>query len=426
MRGKRVRALPMAVGIGLIIWFGVLSSAGARDRGSSASTTSLTSLERDSAEEPAWVWSSAADLPTPRVNHHQARLPDGRALIFSGVELPGHRLLSTTDIYDSSKNEWQRVEGLPSPVPGVHVVNTDLIQSQDGTILAVAFWSRPDDAMGPLRRGSYLYVFDEAGRWNEIDLPPLALEVFGTTGGLPVMDTPMPGMLITAGGSYSSGARNLRSIDSVLMYDFSRDLWESRAPLNQRRSAAAGLGLSDGRFLVTAGMVGDVVEDYPDPLRYLEYLTSTEIYDPSTDEWVVASDAPIWPIYGTSFRMGDGRVLLFGGQNSTAVALYEPDEDLWRRVGETLEPGNGLSIVQASSGEVLIAGGGDQWLEVFDPTSEDWSSIELPDGMESDETITMIEEDIFLITGFGDTSAAILHREDRRRSVFVPLVVRNR
>ncbi len=421
MNGKRVRALPVAIGLGLIMWVGVFSSAGARDRGSSGPTTSV---ERSKAEEPAWVWSSAADLPTPRVRQFGARTSGGVALVFGGAEVPGHRLLSTTDTYDSSKNEWQRVGGLPSPVPGVHVVSTNLTQTQDGTILAAAIWSRPDDGLEFFRRGIYLYVFDEAGRWNEIDLPPIALEVFGTTGGLPVMDTPMPGILVTAGGSYSSGGRNIRSIDTVLMYDFARDIWQSRAPLILRRSAAAGLGLSDGRFMVTAGMVSDVVEKFPDPDRYLEYLTSTEIYDPSTDEWVAASDAPHWPIYGTSFRMSDGRILLFGGQQSTAVGLYEPDKDLWRRVGETFDPGRDLSIAQSARSEVLIAGGGDRQLEVFDPTTEDWSSIELPDGMESDETITLIAEDTFLVTGFGETSAAILHREDRRWNVFVPFVVR--
>lgn len=420
----RVESPAIALVVAVVLGSLICHVAAASDSALSEPQTTLTTATLATSEELVWTWSRAAELPTMLINQHAAPLPDGRALIFGGVERPETRHLSTEMVYDPLADEWTSNAGVPEPAPGVTVYNTNLIHTMDRTLIAAVIWQRHEELPEPPRRGIHLYIRDTRGDWGEIELPPIALDVFETSGALPVMDTPVSGKLIAAGGRYSSGNQNHRTIDTVLEYDLALDTWRSLAPLRQRRERASGLALADGRLMVAAGYLSDSTDGFPDPDRYWEYLTSTEIYDPVTNEWTEASDTPHERTYGSSFRMIDGRILIFGGLDSRFVDLYDPATDTWRSVGETAQPGSKVSVAQASTGEVLIAGGVDRELEVFDPATEEWSRIPLPDGMETDETVTEIGADRWLVTGFGETSAAILQRGDGIRRVFVPFVIR--
>ncbi len=369
-----------------------------------------------------WDWIDVADLPSARIVQHSTRTRDGMVLIAGGAMLPSYDEFSSTELYDPVRDMWLPAVELPRPAPDSSLVDLNLVTDRNGTIIAVAYMS----FSASTDRSTHLYYFSDDHDWLAIDMPPLALEVFGTTASLPYMAISSPDILITVGGAYSSGGQNIRVIDTVLEYDIKSSLWKNRKPLLQRRRDSAGAVMADGRLLVTAGLELEVIEGFPDPETYSRYLVSSEIYDVATDEWTTASDTLHTRRFASTFRLSDGRILAFGGHRAAFVDLYDPATDSWRSVGSTSGGGHGLEFVESSQGEILVAGGEDNQLDVFQSVIEEWSSIELPEGMESDETITEIEMDRYLVTGSGSTSAAILQRTGIHKPALIPFAVRRK
>ncbi|CAF4225201.1 unnamed protein product [Adineta steineri] len=65
--------------------------------------------------------------------------------------------------------------------------------------------------------------------------------------------------------------------------------------------------LINGTVLVAGGYDG------------IDYLTSAEVYDPSTGLWTTAGDFNIARAYHTASTLTNGQVLLVGGQNDDSV-----------------------------------------------------------------------------------------------------------
>lgn len=155
--------------------------------------------------------------------------------------------------------------------------------------------------------------------------------------------------------------------------------WASIAPMNIGRTDHSSVVLDDGRVLVVGGL-GDAGT-----------LSSTEIYDPELDEWVITADT-IHPRRDSILvKLNDGRVIAAGGQQAQTVStseIYDPEVDVWTELPDLnvgRQSGMGVAL---DDGRLFVFGGGNgvvggfdaqfelRSAEIYDPGANEWTLIE--------------------------------------------------
>ncbi|MFN2190336.1 MAG: Kelch repeat-containing protein, partial [Candidatus Promineifilaceae bacterium] len=163
---------------------------------------------------------------------------------------------------------------------------------------AAILWSRPVQA--------------ESGAWTQIDDPHYIRG--GHTATL-LHD----GRVLLVGG-----VRNLGRPDETEFYDPAAGVWTLSDSLNLYGHTAEML--RDGRVLVAGGL-----KVLPDNSSIYESVT--QIYNPLSDNWVLTGSMNDPRIRHTSTMLQDGRILVAGGSNSTAVLttseIYDPASETW-------------------------------------------------------------------------------------------------
>jgi len=171
------------------------------------------------------------------------------------------------------------------------------------------------------------------------------------------------------------------------IYDPITDVWRETAPLNYARYEHTNILLNDGRLLVVGGSTAEsgIVLPVPQP----------EIFDPATEKWsVVPGFDPPSPSTSLFLRsnfqyLQNGKVLVLSQIFSTAH-LFDPLTGDVRQAGTPkTHIGNSFpSSVVLYNGKVLFLSNESSTAiepkaEIFDPDTESWSLVELPQGIGS-------------------------------------------
>ena len=166
-------------------------------------------------------------------------------------------------------------------------------------------------------------------------------------------------LVVGGGGDYfcCGGLYGETLVNSAELYDPTTNTWMlAGAPVNFAFTRSAAL-LSDGRVLVAGGNYGSNV-------------STAEIYDPSTDAWVAASSMNFGRNRPALVVLPDKRVFAFGGERDGREEIYDPSTDKWSLTGGgdfRLE--SGVLV----GGKVVAAGGaGGLFALVFDPSTASW------------------------------------------------------
>ena len=154
------------------------------------------------------------------------------------------------------------------------------------------------------------------------------------------------------------------------------------APLLEGRAGHTATLLSNGKVLVAGGST------YAPPAPIA--LSSTELYDPLTDQWTQASPLPL-AVYGhTATRVTNGDVIVMGGEPSTFSSAgssycfrYKPLLDQWINCAALPSLRSAHAATLMPDGRVLVTGGlvGSSTKtteDIFDPISDTWSAAALP------------------------------------------------
>ncbi len=167
--------------------------------------------------------------------------------------------------------------------------------------------------------------------------------------------------------------------------------WRATALLKQARSGACAVRMADDRVLITGGTA-----DAP--------LASAEIYQFVPEEMFVDA-APM-----NAARSGhgcavlkDGRVLAAGG-GAANIELYEPSTDAWTSVDSTIPRAGGTAVTPLADGRALITGGKAIEVEVFDPDTSTLSVLPGVLTLRERNSVTLLRDGRLLIAGgVGDT-----------------------
>ncbi len=184
------------------------------------------------------------------------------------------------------------------------------------------------------------------------------------------------GKVMVAGGRSSGGGQRVPRLRSAELYDPATERWEYlalmvNADLGREYPAATVLG--DGRVLVTGG-----ANSSNDPQK------TTEIYDPAADAWTAGPKLKVWRWKHTHTLLPDGRVLIVGGTDDLTqldrVSVFDPATGEISAVAPLAEGRSNHAAVLLDDGRVLVAGGGKRELEdaitsseIYDPASDSWS-----------------------------------------------------
>jgi hypothetical protein len=314
------------------------------------------------------TWSTTGSLITPRDGHTAALLANGTVLITGGeTQLGSNIYVTTAERYDPAAGTWALAGNDVCGGPGVLL--------PDGKLLLQCrynSYSLFDPATGISRSTT-----DSA---NSHANPPVLL----------------PAGKILVAGSCTWGLFSSRTE----LYDYASETWQATGdPLGGVGVGGAPNGtvmwiyflhntatvLSDGRMLIAGGL------SYPGG----RYLTSSfcQLYDSITGLWSETGTLNTARQRHTATLLHDGRVLVAGGglrvQSGTTTELvystcelYNPATGAWTSTGSMASPRMDHTATLLRDGRVLVAGGVSAWFssnylasaEIYDPTTETWSS----------------------------------------------------
>jgi hypothetical protein len=287
-------------------------------------------------------WSQGAPMPVQETGYSMVALPNGLVLVAGGggagggaSVLPvaggggtggGNGLLATTWLYSPQLNTWKK-----------------------GGDLHVA---RSDAAAALLTDGRALIAGGSVPLATPIQLPDGSTDFLGFS-------------------------------DSAETFDPQTNSWSLVGSMHVARGGMALLALPHGMALAAGGCAFA-----NQGITAGGALTSSEVFDPTTDAWTVTTPLPEPRCIARGLLMRDGRVLMTGGSASsflggsvTNAFLYDERNHTWTAAGSTI-PGasapillaDGLVFVAAVQGgqtqghvASLLVGG-----QVFDPGSGDW------------------------------------------------------
>ncbi len=231
-------------------------------------------------------------------------------------------------------------------------------------------WDRP--VTPPQTRACVVHV-----PWSAVHVayPALLDPTWQTTGSLTTArrhhtaSVLADGRVLVAGGYNSSLIP--RYLSSAELYDPSSGTWSVTGGLTTARYVHSASVLADGRVLVAGGYNGGP-------------LSSAELYDPTSGIWSATGSLTMARRQHTASVLSNGGVLLVGGFNNyvggylSNAELYDPSSGAWSVTGSLATGRNYHSASVLADGRVLVAGGygvvgGLSSAELYDPASDTWS-----------------------------------------------------
>jgi N-acetylneuraminic acid mutarotase len=339
-------------------------------------------------------WEISGNLNIARRGHTATLLPNGEVLIVGGWSpaAEGYGPLASTERYDPATGTFRLARSL-STLKYVSSATALL----DGRVLVIG--SNPDSSVW-MAAEIYDPTTDE---WSTAADPGTALDGHSA---VRLLD----GRVLIA-GAYAPENGVDRFIGSAMIYDSKQDAWSTTGALNHPRTWHTLTLLDSGEVLLVGGTdSGD--------LQYTLY--DAEIYNPVSGEWRVAGRTSGGGVMGTATPLPDGTVLVAGGNGGGIggnivfddVEVFDPEQMTWGRFDDLSVKRYAHSATDLGDGRVLIVGGerqhgGYPWLsyetlssvEQFDPVTGRWIAAPRLNVARSRHTATLLRDGSVLVVG---------------------------
>lgn len=171
---------------------------------------------------------------------------------------------------------------------------------------------------------------------------------------------------VIGGDNGTYGYTNYLSTNEV--YDPSTDTWETKKPMPTSRDQLEA-SVVNGKIYLIGGVTDN----------YRSIITSVnEVYDPATDSWTTKQPAPI-AVANYASAVVDKKIYIMGG---TSNQIYDTENDTWS-LGASLPTVTYYAAAGATTGvmapkRIYVVGGGFKEVinvvNVYDPELDTWSS----------------------------------------------------
>ena len=336
-----------------------------------------------------------------RRNHSASLLPDGRVIVVGGADSDDFPT-ETAEIFDPATGRF-------SPAGDLDLARQlhSATRLADGRVM-IAGGGGHD---GVLR---WVEMFDTArGRWvaqgsSGSWAKAAVLNQSRTTHAATLLGD---GRVLVTGGrtkiveeGEDARAGETLFLDSAELYDAAGGRWSETGSLSHARGDHFAVRLGDGRVLVSGGQfLGDADEEGK---RGIEVLSSTEIYDPGTLSWSPAADMTSPRQRHSGVLLPDGRVMVAGGAGGdgalASAEVYDPASDTWEAADPMSNERAFPVALSLQGGGILVMGGAGGSAEIYDPASGTWSSSgSLSTRVTQAATTLLADGRVLVAAGFG-------------------------
>ncbi len=171
---------------------------------------------------------------------------------------------------------------------------------------------------------------------------------------------------------------------TAAIYNTTTNSWSNAADMPTKRwnAATSAAVLHDGRVLIAGGKQAETNEGY---------LTSIDVYTPSSDTWETVANFSTAVCYSTVTTLLDGRVLIAGGETKPSGVtdrikdcwIFDPDDNSLTKVASMKNEHSAHAATLLKDGRVLVVGGSSDTItrtknvEVYDPKTDIWTARQM-------------------------------------------------
>lgn len=204
-------------------------------------------------------------------------------------------------------------------------------------------------------------------------------------------------VLFVGGRQYGASAGP--TVATAFLYDPTADAWAAAAPLPGARSGHTATLLGDGSVLVVGGEIA--------PASIAP--ATVDRYDLATDRWTPTAPLRAGRRGHTATRLADGRVLVVGGWGAdgavlASAELYDPAADTWTAAAPLQHARYAHTATLLRDGSVLVVGG---WpypeaasvTERYDPAGGTWRGVVGPSDGRAGHAAALLADGTVLVAG---------------------------
>jgi hypothetical protein len=328
----------------------------------------------------AGIFTNTGSMTTARYWHTATLLPNGMVLVAGGYD--GSNDLSSAELYNPATGTWMATGAMTT----VHVYHTATLLPNGKVLVAggaVDYYLSTAELYDPTNRTWTTTGAMIAGRWghtatllpngkvlvaggfgvgigngslSSAELYDPASGTWTATGAMTTTRTEhtatlLPNRKVLVAGGYDNAGN---SISTTELYDPTTGTWTATGSLTTARQWHTATLLSNGMVLVAGGYDGNYISSAK------RDLSSAELYDPATGTWTATGSLTNARIEHTATLLPDGKVLVAGGFNGSAISsaeLYDPATGTWPTTGAMTTTRTEHTATLLSNGMVLVAGG---------------------------------------------------------------------
>lgn len=295
------------------------------------------------------VWTTGAEMPTPRWDTHPC-VVDGKIYLIGGA---GHSNQATNivEVYDPETDTWES----KSPMPTARQVATTSVVNGKIYVIGGAVGTDPE--------------YSDVETFTTVEEYDPAIDTWTTKSPMPTSRgwhtaSVLDGLIYIIGGSKDGGPGNqMRHVLTVEVYDPITDTWSQKNDMPLSRAAGSG-SVVEGKIYLFGGYQGK---------------RRVDEYDPLTDTWTTKADMPV-ARYELSTSELNGKIYLIGGYDLvgdtsgfSTVDVYNPATDSWETAPD-MPTGRSSAFSIAVNGKIYVFGGIPVWpaeplgiVEIYDP-----------------------------------------------------------
>ena len=291
----------------------------------------LAMPSRSAKTASSGTFALTGNLNVARYNHTATLLPSGEVLVTGGIGVNGNSMsLASAELYNPKTGKWTVTRSMTA---GRTSLTATLLQNGEVLVVGGSDYQIRCYATAELYNPS-------TGTWTLTGsmTQPRCLH----------SATRLPdGRVLVSGGVNSIYDTDTATVSGSEIYNPATGTWTATGSLNVSRASAATLLLDDGEVL-TAGGYNNTGSSNPNT-----YLTSAELYDPSTQVWTnTASMSPGAGLPSPPALLTNGDALI-----AIDAQFYTPALATWSATGPLPAIANGpTKAVALANGNVLGTG----------------------------------------------------------------------